>query len=319
MTAPAPIITAAGLYDVEPEVYHQDPIFQAPSLSASIAKTILEKSPRHAWLKHPRLNPDHEPENKQTFDLGKASHALLLGKGEDFAVVDAPDWRTKAAQAQREDAYNAGRIPILAHQLETAEAMAKAARAQILRSEVAGCAFVNGKPEQMLVWQEGETWCRCLLDWLPNGGNVFPDYKTTGASANPEQWGQRTLFDIGAHIQAAFYRRGIRAVLGIENPHFVFVVQENEEPFALSAISLTPGALAMADKAVEMALARWRWCLSRNRWPGYPGRVAYVEMPPWMERKSLEREERELVTADDGEDLMRIAMDWQAPLSGDAA
>ena len=34
--------------------YHADP-GETPTLSASIAKRIVNESPLHAWLKHPRL------------------------------------------------------------------------------------------------------------------------------------------------------------------------------------------------------------------------------------------------------------------------
>lgn len=310
-------IQKPGVYALTAEEYHADPVAE-PSLSSSICKILLERSPRHAWLAHPRLNPHCEPIRKMQFDLGAAAHAVLLEGAAGLAVIEAEDYKTKSAREARDAAYAAGKIPVLARQADEVEAMVWAARRQLAAHSEAREAFdpALGKPEQTLVWREGDVWCRARLDWLPAGGNVFFDYKTTGASANPEQWGQRQLFDTGCDIQAAFYRRGIKAALGIEGAHFRFVVQETEPPYALSVVSLTPAALDMADRKVAEAIALWRWCLKRNRWPGYPSRVCYVDPPPWHERRWLEREERALLASDAGEDLRRMMIEWQAPLSG---
>lgn len=312
-----PFIDQPGVYDIPADTYHSDPVV-TPSLSSGVAKTILEQSPRHGWLRHGRLNPNYEPENRTLFDKGRASHKVVLGVGEEIAVINAPDYRTKAAQEAKQLAYLEGRTPVLAHQMATVNEMAAATRAQLDRHEEASEAFVPGlgKAEQALIWQEPNgVWCRALLDWKPNGGNVFHDLKSTGASANPDLWGSRTLYDGGFDVQAAFYCRGIRAVLGIDDPHFRFVVVENEPPYALSVVELTPAAMAMANRKAEEAIAIFGWCQRNNRWPGYPSRVCYVDPPVWAERKWLEREERGRLVNEAGESLLNIMIDWQAPLA----
>jgi hypothetical protein len=311
-----PFIDAPGCYDIPASTYHSDPVV-TPSLSSGMAKTILEQSPRHAWLNSRRLNPAFEPEHRTLFDLGHAAHAVILGAGEEVAIIDAPNYTTKAAQQAKQLAYLEGRTPVLRHQMASVNEMAAAVRAQLDRHEEASEAFVPGlgKAEQALIWQEPNgVWCRALLDWLPNGGNVFHDLKSTGASANPDHWGSRTLYDSGFDVQAAFYCRGIRAVLGVQDPHFRFVVVENEPPYALSVVELTPAAMAMANRKAEEAVAIFGWCQRNNRWPGYPGRVCYVDPPVWAERKWLEREERGRLVNEAGESLLKIAIDWQAPL-----
>jgi hypothetical protein len=310
-------INEPGVYDIPADTYHSDPV-ATPSLSSGVAKTIIEHSPRHGWMRSPRLNPAFEPENRTLFDLGRAAHAVILGVGEEIAIIDAPNYTTKAAQQAKQLAYLEGRTPVLKHQMASVNEMATAVRAQLDRHEEASEAFVPGlgKAEQALIWQEPNgVWCRALLDWLPNGGNVFPDLKSTGASANPDLWGTRTLYDGGFDVQAAFYCRGIRAVLGVQDPHFRFVVVENEPPYALSVIELTPAAMAMANRKAEEAIAIFGWCLANNRWPGYPSRVCYVDPPIWAERKWLEREERGRLVNEAGESLLKIAIDWQAPLA----
>lgn len=306
-------ISEPGVYDLSESDYHADPVV-APSLSASIAKVLLGKSPRHAWYAHPRLNPAKAEDNRAMFDLGKAAHALVLGEERQFAIIDADDWRTKAAKEARDAAYAAGKTPLLAEQWGRVAAMADASRAQLAAHADARHAFTNGKPDATLVWQEGETWCRCRLDWLPNRGRIFYDLKST-ESANPETW-SRQLYALGYDIQAAFYRRAIRAVLGIEDPAFEFVVQEVQPPYALSVIGLPPGAVDMADRKVDAALDLWRWCLSNDKWPGYPARTCYAEIPAWAEAQWLDREARDNLTREAGDQaLFQQLIDWQRPLT----
>ena len=302
-------IDRPGVYEISEADYHADPCFE-PSFSSSVGKQMLSHSPRHAWFKHPQLNPDWQPDNRATFDLGKAAHALLLGEARDFAIIDAADWRTKAAKEERDTAYADGRTPILAEQWQRVQAMAAAARAQLAVHEDARDAFTNGKPDMTLIWQEGTTWCRSRLDWLPDKGRVFYDYKSTGESAHPDAW-RRQAYTLGFDFQCALYRRAIRAVLEINDPVFEFVVQESEPPYALCVIGLPPAALDMADRKVDAALEWWRWCLDNDSWPGYPSRTCYVDPPPWMETQWLERETRDAVLRErDDQALFKLAMDW---------
>lgn len=306
-------IDRPGAYVLSAERYHADPC-PAPSLSSSIVKTLLGKSPRHAWTEHPRLNPAFVAEDRSQFDIGNAAHSLMLGDPKDFVVIDAPDWRKKEPKALRDAAYAKGKIPLLAHEWERVETMVKMGRAQLALHEDAHGAFKDGVPEITLVWREGDVWCRCRLDWLPSEEKTFRDYKTTSVSANPDTFG-RQLYQLGYDVQGAFYRRGIRAVLGIPDPAFELVVQEIAPPYALSVMGLPPAAIDIAERKVEEALRLWSWCLKNDSWPGYPGRTCYVEPPPWHETAWLEREARDGATRENGDDaLYRLAMDWQAPL-----
>ncbi len=46
-----------GLHRLEAEACHRDPA-PAPSLSSTLARLLLRRSPAHAWHASPRLNPD---------------------------------------------------------------------------------------------------------------------------------------------------------------------------------------------------------------------------------------------------------------------
>jgi hypothetical protein len=292
-------IDKPGIYELPAAAYHADPC-PAPSLSSSIAKQLCLASPVHAWQAHPRLNPAAEHENGEHFDIGTAAHALLLEGTSTVSVIAARDYRTKAAQEARDAAYAAGRTPILEAKWADVQAMVASARVQLAAHKDGGAEmFTNGKPEQTLIWQEGDVWCRARLDWLRTG--AIDDYKTTPyGSANPDSW-TRSMFSMGADIQVAFYLRGLRAlaqtdvvldaVIGADAT-FRFCVQEPYPPYALSVVGLGPDALTLAEKKVLYAIERWQVCLEAGEWPGYPRRTCYASLPAWQESWWLEREMR---------------------------
>lgn len=289
-----------GIHTMTSDTYHSDPC-PAPSLSSSIARTLLGYSPLHAFTEHPRLNPAVEREEKEIFDLGSAAHAYFLEGETGFVVVDAKDWRTKDAQSQRDAARLEGKIPLLASKWQDVQDMAAAARQQLGEHEAKPIPFAGGKPEQTLIWREVDIWCRARLDWLHDDHSAIDDLKTSSASCNPDVWG-RTLFNSGYDVQAAFYLRGLRAISGggARGTEFRFIAIENTKPFALSVMALAPGALDLAERKVKRAIALWRHCLQANRWPGYPSQTCYIEAPPWEEARLMERELRDEGIRDDG-------------------
>lgn len=293
-------IESPGIYEMSAETYHEDPVAAAPSLSSSIAKELLDASPVHAQWSHPRLNPSYLREDSERFDLGTAVHAWLIEGGDDtFKIIEADDWRTAAAKRDRELARLAGLTPLLAKQWERVQAMALAARAQLKRFTERPRPLENGQAERVLVWIERvgdvDVWCRSRIDWLHDDVPVIDDYKSTGISANPDLWGRTTLFSLGFDLQAAFYLRGLMVLLGLDQDEarFRFVVQENFEPYALSVVGLTPEALTLGEKKRRLAVQLWAECLTKNRWPGYPTSTVFAELPPYLEARWMERENRE--------------------------
>lgn len=289
-------VSEPGEYDLDEASYHADPCPE-PSLSGSIIKVAVKRSPRHAWEAHPRLNPAYKPKESATFDMGSVFHKLILGKGAEIETFPAENW-TKAGdkgRAFKVECRKRGSIPVLEHQLETVTQMARAVRAQIPGWEELHYAMAGGTPERTIIWREetpsGPIWCRCMLDWIPHGGNLAPDWKSTQQGAGPDEWGTGTLWSLDGDIQAAWNRRALKAALGREVDIF-FAVAEMDPPHALACMRPTPGSVALADKSVQWAINVWGMCLARNRWPGYRREMAWVETPYWKERSILEREER---------------------------
>lgn len=269
-----------GLHTLGEREYHADPCPE-PSLSSSLARTLITHSPLHAWTQHPKLNPDFEPEESAIFDRGKAAHALLL-EGEDrMVVIDAEDYRKKEAQVQRDGARAEGKHPVLKAQYPAILRMR-----EVALEKIAACrdfpfsAFADGQAEATAIWQEKNAWCRARFDKLAPDRRFIFDYKSTAASANPEAW-VRTMLGMGGEMQGAFYLRGNAATGGPEDAKFVFIVQEVSPPFACCLIGLPPAFVALGADKVALAIAVWKDCMATNAWSCYPNRICWVDPPPW--------------------------------------
>jgi hypothetical protein len=258
--------------EMNAEAYHADPCPE-PSLSSSIAKILLTQSPLHAWLAHPRLNPKYRPREDSRFDLGSAAHALLLEGDDRMVVVDAHDWRTKAAQEQRDAARLAGKHPILRHQFYDVTAMVAEARKFIESTELAGI-FQRGKPELTATWTDGEIHCRARFDWLTDDRRVVLDYKST-ESAEPNQF-IRQIARMGYDVQASFYTIAVEETCQV-TPEFVFLAQEIEAPYACSLVGLSNAYKEIGRAKVGGAMDRWARCMSSGKWPAYSNQIAYAE------------------------------------------
>ena len=275
------MIVAPGVYKIPAEEYHQDPCTQA-ALSNSIIKKLLFHSPRKAWYEHPKLNPNFKAkEAKETFDVGSVSHDLLLEGLGVCTIVDAEDWRSKAAQETRKIARLESKIPLLKHQYERATAMKKAAEEQIY-----GCKELNvsnlktdGDAELSYIWQEDGIWLKARLDWIKKDRSLILDYKTTGTSANPFDL-PRHIISLGYDIQDPFYKRAVKTVDKVD-ARFVFIFQETEEPYDCSFIELPELLTDMGKQKVENGIFLWRECMTSGNWFGYPNKVVKVEAPRW--------------------------------------
>lgn len=280
-----------GLYEMSAADYHADPCPE-PSLSSSIARELLTNSPKHAWWAHPRLNPAYESEHKQAFDIGTAAHALLLEGESGCVIIDAKDFKTQAARDHRNAAYAAYKVPLLAHRWQDVQDMVDAARRQLAKHEARPKPLTDGLPERVLVWKEGDVWCRARLDWLHTDRRMIGDYKSTGVTANPDVWARRTLYGSGYDVQDAFYTRGAKKVFGID-AGFYFVVQETFAPHALSVVALEPEPLALADQKVSHAIKLWGDCVKSGSFPGYPLKTCWATLPPWEETQWVARQARD--------------------------
>jgi hypothetical protein len=268
-----------GVYDISDEMYHSDPV-PGGSLSSSGARKLLPPS-CPAIYRYYATRPS--PPRKE-FDFGHAAHMLVLGRGPELVVVDAKDWRTKAAKEKRDAAHAVGKVPILAAEHRKAQAMARAVRKHPIASAILNPEI--GQPEQTLIWRDEQNgiWRRARLDWLPNDGTgrfIVADYKTT-TSANPAAI-QKTVYSYGYHAQEDWYLDGVRSLGLAADPAMVFIFQEKTPPYLITVIQLDAAARRAGRAMNRQAIDIYRQCREAGVWPGYTDDIPLISLPAWAD------------------------------------
>lgn len=262
---------------------------------------------QHEWLSWSRMKyliPPSTPahfkaslrkgeERKRHFDLGKVVHHLVLGEGSEFEVVqalnrskepyDATSYDTVSAQADRDRICNEGKVPVLRHELEQAEEMAKAVR----EHPTARALLADGRPEVSLFWVDQETGvkCRARVDWLPNkvkGRRLIVADVKTAVAASSHDFAKATA-SFGYYGQKVHYEDGIRA-LGIDpDPWLLFVVIEKSDPWLVNVAQFKDRAdLNLARATVDHCRRLYAACLATDTWPGYGDGINDLTLPSWL-------------------------------------
>ena len=286
------IKAGGGAFRLAAKDYHADPCPSA-SLSSSIIKLLINATPAHAWHVHPQLNPEWRPDDGgRRLALGSACHSLLLGAGSELQEIEADSFRTKAAKEDRDAAIAAGLTPILSADLAKAETIVGAARSQLGRHGLDILADGAGDSEVVVADEgAGGGWRRIMADWWSADRYTIVDYKTIAGLASPDAFVKRAA-QMDYDIQDAFYQDVIASAFPFlaGRTRFVFVVQEIEPPYMLSACEIAEADRTVAMRKVLSAQTTWFECLESGKWPGYPSGIQRVMLPPWHSTQWLERE-----------------------------
>jgi hypothetical protein len=271
------------VHDLPESLYHSH-----QALSSTEARILLRPGgpARYRWAKDnpPLVKPSRK------FDVGSCAHTLVLGAGSEVVIVEAPDWRTKAAREERDEARAAGKAPVLRHEYEAVKGMAEGA----LANRTVRALFEQpGHPEVSAFATDPETGIetRARFDWLPELTLPRPvafDLKTFARDATTDAFG-RAVVDYGYHVQEDWYRWTLDHSGAQGNrPEFVFCVVEKEPPY-LAAVFQMPVVLR-EKAAAKTARARrlFAECLDRVKrgvepaWPGLSDDVQFVDVPNWV-------------------------------------
>lgn len=270
------------LKGVPHETYHADVFEGPPRLSRSVAVKILQQSPLHAKQAHPRLSdapaeePVEEPAAQARLDTGSLLHLLLLGVGQQVAVVEANDWRKDAAKDAREEARSSGLLPVLRPKYEAALVTASAIRASLLRYGVELQAYER---EVTALWEGGGVACKARMDALLLSRGEILDLKVQEKiSLRSFEWG---IVPFGLHIQAHTYQEALETavpeVAGRVSVRFALV--ERFPPYDVALVPLAPNYVDFGRQQWERARGVWRRCLESGAWPGF-GEQAPIEARP---------------------------------------
>lgn len=277
------IADVPAVYEMTDAEYFADPV-PGGSLTSTGARRLLAVPPAR-WLYEQGQPHVATP----AMILGTAVHSLTLGAGPLVVEIEADSFRTKAAQAARDEAIAAGNIPLLTEDCERASAMADAVRAH----PVADALFSpeRGKPEQVMVWYDAEfgVWRRAKVDHLPHphARSIVVDLKTT-VDGSPEGF-TKSVANYRYDQQAAFYLDGYRALFPDSDPEFLFVCVEKDPPHLVSVLELDDEALAAGAARNRQALEIYRDCRESGIWPGHSEEIELVSLPPWAARTEVYR------------------------------
>jgi hypothetical protein len=275
-----------GLHpNISEKDYHADNLCEVPTLSCSLSKVLIGKSPLHAWHAHPRLGAkgeEHDSTPEQ--ELGSASHKLNLGKGADIDILDADDWRKGEARDFRKAARAAGRIPLLRKNVANLELQRAELRRQLSDRGLLEM-FDAALPELVCVYDDGPVRCRAMLDKTfideANGRAVIFDLKNC-ESANPGGLG-KLIFNQHYDMQERSYVRGLECVrpdlAGKVEFRFLFI--ETEAPFCLTVAELDGESRTLGASKWARAWQMWHECLKQDRWPAYGTALERIAPPGW--------------------------------------
>lgn len=278
-----------GWHVISEDEYHADPC-PNPSLSASCAKTVINKTLLHAWREHPKSPYKLKDRSAKKADRGTAAHAALLG-GRGVACIEFDNYQTKAAKEARDNARAAGFVPILQSEFPYIEEMAEIAKPRF--GDLHGGVFYC---ELTALWQAtSKGWRRSRLDSISQNHKRIVDYKTTEAAVDAATCEKR-IFSEGMHIQAAAYIEAVETL----NPElmgrveFWFQFQEQKPPFALSPpILMTEAGLELGRQQWERAGMLWDRAVKTNTFPAYTAEPHHACPPSWELTRWLEREQND--------------------------
>jgi hypothetical protein len=255
------------------------------ALSHSWLRVLLDCPARYRYERDagPRASSDAQ-------EFGSLVHTLVLGTDEPYIRVDAPDWRTKDAQAIRKEARESGQVALLASAFDKAQMMAESVLAN---PQARALLEADGGTEESIFWdrehEDGLVKMRARLDKVamtPQGATLV-DFKTT-VSADPRRFGQ-SVTAYGYAMQNVVYLDGWETIA--EYPaDFQFIVVEKEAPFLTAVYTLDDAFLGWGASEYHRGLDIFVACSAEDRWPSYPGGT--LAAPAWVRRAVAEETER---------------------------
>lgn len=299
-----------GLHDVSEKIYHGDPC-PLPSLSCSLAKTLIDESCLHGYQQHPRLGGgEGGKESTPEMIFGTIVHRLILGKGAEVEIGPWKDWRTDDAKDFRKAVQDRGHTPTLKHTydravLAAAEAMKEFDRLgygdfiRRAQKEISGICFKDG------IWMRSRY---DLLDHNEESHQVMIGDLKVSARANP-QTVENQIGEQNYDMAGIFYPEVMETIfpdLAGRISYMLFFI-ENEWPFSVVPVEFSGETRELGKMKFKRAKYLWTRCMETGRWPRYTDKPIIVFPKPW----NITRE-AEAIVPDFGKSAAQAAAVLQA-------
>lgn len=266
--------------DLPADAYHC-----TEALGASGAWVLANDCPAMFHAYSP-FNPDRLPnDSNHAMSIGTALHLAALEPDRldsRCVVVDAEDWRTKAARDAREAAVSAGHVPLLHKDRALVDRLAAALRA----NRDAASLLEGADTEVSYFWDADGVPCKARADIVAYGGAALADLKAS-ANASPGFF-QRRAFDAGHFLRAPWYSDGWQIANGGACPDYWFIIVAREPPHLVTVARLDTQALEWGRQMIRRALTLFKECRDRGVWPPYCTEPATLSLPAFAEYRLRE-------------------------------
>lgn len=259
------------VHDMPDEVYHR-----RPELSSTGARSLLPEfkgSPaKFMWERtHPRTS--------QSFDVGHAVHAKVLGTGlqavaypEDVLASNGAA-STKAAKDWAQEQRDSGFVPMKAVEVVVINKITEAVLAnpdarKVLELPHRETSIFSTSPEGVPV--------RARFDIY--GDTKAADLKTT-TDASARGFGKHVI-EYGYFVQEAWYRDVHRFETGVELESFKFIAVETSGPYQVAVHELDIMYRDIGTTLARTARDTYQRCVETDTWPGVEGEL--LAPPTWM-------------------------------------
>jgi exodeoxyribonuclease VIII len=275
-------VPAERIVPTEPGVYPGLSFAEYYDIRAANHSTLegFTRTPRHA-----RERTIHPPESTPDLALGHGFHVFTLEPDRfmaEYAVAPKCNRRYKEGQAiwAKFEAENPGKVAVDEDEFRNYYAMRQSIMEHPTARELMGGG--RGVNELTIVWRDSHTGllCKARIDRLGELGSwpFIVDLKTTRDAA--ERPFSRDVAQYGYHRQLAWYREGLD-VLRPGLRRCAIVAVEKTPPFCVAVHELDERAIEQGAREVRHHINTYWDCVRSGEWPGYPGGLSLIDLPPW--------------------------------------
>jgi len=246
------------------------------NLKGPVSKSLLWEFNKSPWK---WLRADAREETP-AMAFGSLVHTLALTPGsfeKDYAVSPFDSFRTKEAQAWRDDQRADGKTVITEDQLADAQECASAA----MSDEDAEKLLVHGYDAEVAVYAGlGETPVKGMIDIALKGGMGLIDLKTISSIESLQNL-EKVIIQRGYHWQAALYSDLYSAVSNMTPGPFHFLFVESSAPYETAVVKMSENMIDLGRAGYMNALAKWQECVAKNHFPKAIEGIQEVNAPKW--------------------------------------
>lgn len=293
------------------------------ALNQSGMKLLLE-SPRKYWDEKVNPNPPkikRQPAQQRVLDYGTALHSLILMGIEPYK--QPPTINEKTAQGKKDlkelkKQLPEGQLIFKEEYIDTVFEMAES-----IYEDEAAMAILRNEGGRHLVEQNlafdyqfgplptDTIPCKARLDIIKQHGNKVHlcDLKTSH-TVSPEGFA-RNAFNMGYHVQAAFYIHAAASVLDLDvgqvDQEFSIIAVQSARPYLCRVSSYGEKDIRQGQRAVDEAVRLYlKYQHMEDRWPSFDvedeterGKPALLEIPVWGRDERYHEEPQQAKPAED--------------------